>query len=243
MRKNLLLVLFLCLTIILAACGDDQGENTESNPEGQKDNGNSEEATTSVDDIVKSVQVDEDSVVAKVNGEEINGSEYNVMIGQIVSTLQQYGQDASDEAMVKEETLNAVISEKILDQELKNKGIEPSSSKLDETIEQVKANFENEEKYLAYIEQMELTEEEFKEQIAYDLKIQSYMDTELPDSEVSDEEIEQYYEQLSAQSEDVPKLSEIKAQLKQKITTQKKSTQLSKKINELKKEAEIEKLI
>ncbi|MDC3417323.1 SurA N-terminal domain-containing protein [Aquibacillus salsiterrae] len=255
MKQRIMMIAFLLLIVGLAACSNDKSETTapeqesdsanteESNDEQQQATADQEQQQADIEEIISSNQVDEEEVVATVNGKEVAGSKYNLMLQQTISTLQQYGQDPSDEDLVKEQTMNAVISQEILAQELENKGIEAKEADINDQVEKFKGNFETDKQYKDYLAQLNLSESELLEQVAYDIKIQQYIDTEMESVEVSDQDVEDYYEQLSSQGGEVPELSEVESQIREQLASQQKSTKLNEKIKELKEEAEIETLI
>ncbi|WP_171038170.1 SurA N-terminal domain-containing protein [Aquibacillus sediminis] len=262
--KKVLLIALLGLSMFLVACSDN--ENTAEEPEQEtgeteQETNETEQETTeedqeseetdsepagsqevNIEEVVANVQVEEDTVVANVNGKEITGQKFNMLLNQTVSMLQQYGQDASDEDLVKQQTLDAAVSQEVLSQELDNQGIEVSSDDVEAQIDQLKQNFETDEQFQEYISQMSLTEEGLQQQMAYEMKVQQYQDAEL-DVEVTDEEVEEMYDQLSSQNEEVPELSELRPTIEEQLENQKKNSQLTQRIQELQENAEIETLI
>ncbi|MFZ3580230.1 SurA N-terminal domain-containing protein [Virgibacillus sp. DJP39] len=235
-QKSLLIVLAGVLTLLLAACSgqEDAAENnTQSNAE--KDNSSD---TTEVEKVAK------DKVVATVNGEEIKGSKYNDMYSQTLMTFKQGGQDATNAELVQKQTLNRLIEKELILQEAEQIGIEVSSSEISEQLEQIKSQFESTEQYQKQLTELEMTEESLKNQLAFEIKLNKYIEQEVPEVEVTDKEIQTYYEQLaSQQGEKAPALEEVKQQIKQTVVKQKRQAKLTSAIEILKEESEVETLL
>ncbi|QGS67999.1 hypothetical protein CV093_02795 [Oceanobacillus sp. 143] len=92
------------------------------------------------------------------------------------------------------------------------------------------------------LEQFQMNEEDFKDQLINDLITVQYMDNQF-EIEVTDEEIQEYYDKLKEQNEEIEELAEIKERIESAIYSQKQSEQLQVKVEELRKDAEVETLI
>ncbi|WP_188456066.1 SurA N-terminal domain-containing protein [Virgibacillus oceani] len=117
MKKFIMLILAISLATILAACGDksdsakkDEEQKTEQEEQADQNKG----VEISEDEKVK-----EDKIVVSVNDTEVKGKKYNTIYEQTKNLLNQYGQDISDKAMIKEQTLNTIIGQELLNQEAK----------------------------------------------------------------------------------------------------------------------------
>ncbi|MRH41939.1 hypothetical protein GH741_04530 [Aquibacillus halophilus] len=247
----LLMIVVLFLSIFLVACSDQEEteqENTDENTE--EATSDTEETTPDTEeeatpDVPEAETVDEDTIVATVNGEEINGSKYNQMYNQTLLMFQQYGQEASDAAQVKEQTINSLIEQELLLQEAESKGIEASSSDVNENLEEIKSQFETNEEFEQQLEQLKLTEQSLKEQLAYEIKLNQYIEQEITGTEVTEEEVQEYYDQLVSQQGEgeAPPFEEVQQQLKEQLVQQKERSQLGTLIESLKEQSEIETLI
>lgn len=237
MRQKMLFVVGLvCFTLLLVACNVEE-EAVEDNLRPV-----AEEAVSS--DTTDAEIVESDAVVATVNGEEITGSKYNDMYSQTLMMFQQNGQDATDEAMVQEQTLSRLIEQELLIQEVEALGIEAPSSEIDERLEQIKSQFENEEQFEEQLAQLDLTEQGLEDQLAYEIRVNKYIEQEVPEVEIDENEVQAYYDQLvSQQGEQVPALEEVRDQIEEVLMNQRRQTNFASMIEILKEESEIETLI
>ncbi|ASN07186.1 SurA N-terminal domain-containing protein [Virgibacillus necropolis] len=248
MKKMIMLVLALSLTIILAACGDDSESASDKSKEGSKDKKTEETAQPAAEDvkITDKEKVDKDKVVTKINGEEIKGKQYNTSYAQTKTLMSQYGQDVSDVKNVKEQTLNVIVEQELIKQEATNKGIEVTDEEVQKQFETIKE--QNADQFSAVLEQYNLTEETYKDQLAFELTLQKYMKQEIKGKEVTDEEVQKYYDKLKEQSkgqegQEVPKLEDVKDQIKGQLKQQQQQQQLQAKVEQLKKNAEVKHMI
>jgi len=90
--------------------------------------------------------------------------------------------------------------------------------------------------------QFQLTEEDFKGQLKYELTMYEYMNRVIEVS-VSDEELEEYYEKAKEGNEDIPEFDEIKHNLRAQLTELKTQEAFQEKIEEAKSNAKIDKKI
>lgn len=240
MRKFLMLIT-LCLAVTLAGCGS-KADDTKNNDQ-QQDN--------DIVEVTEEEIVSEDLVVAKINGTEIVGDEYNSIYVQTKVRLHQYRQDVSDLNLLKEQTLNTLIDQELLRQDANKVGITVTEEEVQEQFDEVKGEV-SEEHYTEFLKQYQLTEDEFKEELYFAILHEKYLESEIPAIEVTNEEIQEVYDQLKENSEnnkdnenneEFPDYEDIADQLKLEITMQKEQEELQAKINELREAAEIEKMI
>lgn len=246
MKKMIMLVLALSLTI-LAACNDDSASEgkSENNDKESEETAGAETETAQPQnekvEITDEEKVSNDEVVTQINGEEIKGEEYNASYAQTKMLMSQYGQDVSDSKTVKDQTLNVIVEQELLKQDAKEQGIEVTDNEVQKEFETIKE--ENADQFAAVLEQFQLTEASYKEQLAFEITLQKYTEQEMKAGEVTNEEVEAYYEQLKEQSEEVPKLEEVKEEIKAQLSQQKQTQQLQAKVEQLKENAEIEHMI
>lgn len=243
-----MLVMALSLATVLAACGGDDSENSKDNKE--KDNQTEEKAGQASGNKVKVTdeeKVKDDKVVTTINGNDIKGETYNSTYAQTKVMMKQYG--VSDKKKLKEQTLNAIVQQELLKQDAKKNGIEV-------TDKEIQSQFDKEKKaskgdFAKVLKQNQFTEETYKEQIELRLTVQKYTDQELKATEVTDKEVQAYYDKLKKQQEEapkekqkeVPKLKDIEGQIKQQLQQQKQQKQLQAKVQELEKKADIKHMI
>ncbi|MCM3616321.1 SurA N-terminal domain-containing protein [Sutcliffiella horikoshii] len=252
MKKKLTIFLVSMLTaVLLAACGSN-GNNAANEGNGNKEAEQGQEQQTP-----EVEEVDPEKVVAKVNGQEIKGQEYNNMLQQTQMMMMQFGQGGDAEAM-KDQTLNTLIDQEILSQEVSDKGYEASEKEIEDYINEIKEGYESEEKFEEALEASPLTMDTLKAQISEELALQKYMEKEFPETKVSDEQVKEYYDQAKQQSEaqqaeapegeeapqnEFPEFAEVEDQIRGQLEQEEVQQKLQALVEDLKKDSEIEKLI
>ncbi|WP_249871396.1 SurA N-terminal domain-containing protein [Oceanobacillus saliphilus] len=235
MKKLLMLLTTLTLAITLAACNNDddveESENTGTDT--------SEQAQQELE-ITEEEQLEDDTSVAVVNGEEIIGKDYNPIYSQVKTTMYQYGQDVSNLEMIQNQTVDILIEQTLIKQDAETAGIEVTEEEAEEELARIK-EASNEEQFTALLEQYNMTEEDFKNQLVDDMITMKYV--EEFDTEVSDEEVQEYYDQLKEQNEEIGELEEVEDQIREILVNEKQSEQLRAKVEELRETAEVETLI
>lgn len=220
MKKLYVLGLSLVLALLLAACGDK--EETQS-----------EEPAV---EISASERVDEDSVVAVVNGEEVKGDVYNLIYTQLKLYATQIGDDIElDE--IKEAAVTSVIDRQIVLQEAEKINMSVSDEEAEEYIQKLRDESEAELETL--LEQYQITENEFKEQIKFEITMNDYMN-ETVEVEVTDEELEEYYEKAKEGNDSIPSFDEAKKQLKKQLLAEKTQETFQNNIDKVKEKSEID---
>ncbi|MDV2583050.1 SurA N-terminal domain-containing protein [Alkalibacillus haloalkaliphilus] len=251
MKKLLLLLVLAIFSIVMVACGGDNGEE-EGAQEGETPDVEDELPTDEEDlEEMEVSDVDEDEVVATVDGEEITGAE--LLQGE-QAVGQQYAQIGMDPQqnpeMIREAALEQVINSKVVELAAIEEGYEPSEEELDEEINnqisgiQEQQGLESEEDVY---EEIEMTEEEVRDEISTMLLINNYLEESIEESSASEEEIEEAYEEYAAQmeemEEEVGELDEVRDQLETQVMQQKESEQMEEMINNLRDQSDIEILI
>ncbi|MFC3040176.1 SurA N-terminal domain-containing protein [Virgibacillus xinjiangensis] len=236
MKKLLMITLALAFAVVLAACGGEDAaeEGNQETPEST-----SEQAQESVE-VTEKEKVDETESVAKVNDAEVTGEKYNPIYMQVKTTMQQSGQDISDHEKIKELTLDLLVDQELILQDAERAGIEVTEEEVDQQYKQIEE--QSGDQLPTMLEQFQLTEEQFKDQLNNDLITSKYMESEL-NVEVTDQEVQEMYDQLTEQSEEVGELKELEEPIRQQLRTQKEQEQLKAKVEELKEDADVETLI
>jgi len=229
MIKRFMISIMLTLLVVLAACGDDgdEAENPEAPVEEQVEFSDEE-------------RVDPETLVATVNGYEIKGDRYNPIYTQVKMQMAQFGQDVSDLDLLKEQTLDVLVEQQLIRQDAETIGIDITEDEVQNEFDELKE--QNEEQLNIVLEEFGLTEEEFKIQLRDDLITAEYIESEL-DIEVTDEEVEEFYEQLREENEEIEGLDEMEELIRAQLENQKTQEQLPEKVEELRENAEIEHMI
>ena len=168
--------------VALAGCGtsgDDPSAAPTSPAAEQSDAG-----APNTDDIP--------DVVAEVNGEQITKDEfvplYETQYGQMMMAAQQGGQPV-DEAALKQQTADNLVSTELLRQEADRRGIEVTdddvATALDETAQ---ASQMSTEEFLSAMNDQGMDEARVNEEMKTQLKIEGLIADEFGEFEVTDEE-------------------------------------------------------
>jgi hypothetical protein len=194
-------------------------------------------------------------VVATVNGEEIIGSDFELIYSQIST------QQGVDPATLDEQTQNqfssqvieTLVTQVLLKQAAEKSDIVVSEESIDLQVESAKGQFESDEAFQQALSTENLTEESLRNQIWESIIINSYLQQELNLSTVTatESEVAQVYEQAivsseaeaEAEVEVAAPLSDVYAQLEAMVIQQKQQELISQFTEKLRVDAEIEILI
>lgn len=230
MRKILLFLISFSLTFVVGC--NNQNEEEQTAPQ--------EPPYTITEDEL----AEEDQTVLSVNDKEIDGTAYNRVYRMVKNTLYQYGENVEDTDMVKEQTINELITQELIIQDAKEQGIEVEEEKITEQIGDLKEKYGDQ--FDSALEANGYNEETYKMQLRENFLANKYMEKEF-NIKVTEEDITNYYLELTHQSEEeLPELAEIENQIEQTLLTEKKQQkqeEINEQINELKENAEIEKLM
>src|SRR5699024_12875095 len=94
---------------------------------------------------------------------------------------------------IKKVTLDSIIDRELLMQKASKEDIEISDDRLEEELSKIKES--GTEDIDTLLEQYDMTEDDFKEQLRFDLTLDQYKDT-LAYFEVTEEVLEDYYDQV-----------------------------------------------
>ena len=164
--------------------------------------------------------------------------------------MQQMGQDpTSKEAaeQVKKQTINSLVGQTLLLQEADKKSYKVSEADINKQLDEIKKQFKTEKEFEAALKQSGIDMKTLETQIADNIKLQQYVEKEVPAGKITDEEIQQMYDQYAEQGkssgQEVPKLEDIKPQIEQSLQQQKQQQKLVQQVEELKKNATIDIMI
>lgn len=235
MKKYIVGSLVLVLAMVLVACGDKDEEKEEATGE--------ENPLAPSVDISDEEKLKEDEVVAVINGDEVTGSVYNLVYAQLKLQSAQLG-DETDNDEMKELTMESIIDREIVMQEAAEEGIEVSSDTAEEEFTTMKE--ENSEALETLLEQYQITEDGFKEQLRFELIMDEYLTTAI-DVSVSDEDVKEFYEEAKEEAgdseEEIPEFDEVKDQIKENMEQEQMTLALQEKVDKIKETAEIERKI
>jgi foldase protein PrsA len=143
--------------------------------------------------------------VATVDGDNISKEEFNKNFNMYKKAYEsQYGSDIMStvvsgdktfEEVLKEKTLDLLISEKLIVGRANEKKIAVSEKDITDQINSYKEELGGEEKYTQFLKDNDMTEEYFKDNIKKELLIQKYKDDYINNLKISNEDAKKYFEE------------------------------------------------
>lgn len=227
MKKYIIGFLALLFAGILVGCGDDKEKEIEESAAGEKV------------EITEAEKVDESDIVAVVNGDDIKGETYNLVYSQLKLHAGTFEEEV-DNNEIKQATMESLIDRQLLLQQAKEEGVEVTDEVVDSEFETIKS--ENKEALDTLLEQYQITEEGFKDQLKFELTLNEFLAKTI-EVTVTDEEVKEQYEKAKEGNDSIPEFDEIKDQLKKQLLQQKTDEALQAKIDKVKEKSEIEEKI
>ncbi|SMQ84906.1 SurA N-terminal domain-containing protein [Bacillus sp. OV166] len=251
MKKIIYPLIAGIIAISLTACGsNDKGAQSDNSKEqtktAQTEQQDQEKQIKEMQKKLDKQKIGEKKTVAIINDEKVLGSDYNMVLSSLQMQMQQMGQDpTSEEAakQVKEQTIDNLVGQTLILQEADKKGYQASVEEVEKQLAKMKEPYKEDNKFEDAMKQAGLGMTTLKTKIAKNIQIMKYMENEIPVEKVTDEEIQAYYDQSaqqgSAGGQKLPKLEEVKPQIKQQLEQQKQQEQLNKQVEVLKRNAEV----
>lgn len=190
---------------------------------------------------------DDRNILATVNGEKITMLDIRSELDQAKKQFTDQGTNISEdeemEYMVTIQVLQNHINQKVLLSHAEKLGLEVNEEEISEQYELIKNQFETEADFEDALEQSNLTTNKLEKNIGENLIIQHLAEKE-GDVDVTDKEVEDYYNELSNYvDEDLPPLEEIRLQIAQEIENEKIQSAIMTLLESLEQEYEIKILI
>jgi hypothetical protein len=233
LRSNRFLGLVLALVLVgVSACGGSADGDAESSAK-KSDTGQEQKS-----EAPGSPDLDEiPAVVAEVNGAEIAKDEfveiYQAQLQQMASQPQ--GPDNEvDEDELKKQVVNSLISTELLVQEADKREFSASDKQVDQTLQGLaeQNGLTSVDAFMAALKEQGMDREEVQSQVRVQVKVEQLVADEAGDIEPTDKEVRALYEQMVAQQEqsgakgvgsEVPPLKQVRPQLEEQLTSQKRS--------------------
>lgn len=175
--------------------------------------------------------------VAVVNDESISEKELEVRIQQMEAQSQTENEVSKEQ---KKQILQQMIDEELIYQKAKEKGITVDGEEIDSRYQEIKNGFEDSTKFEQTLKESNLSKEDFRSNIERDIILNKYTDLlkNERDLNVSEEEVQAFYDQNVSTQENAPQLEEVETQIKQYVIQQKLAKVLNEILEEIKKEAD-----
>ncbi|GAW91665.1 peptidylprolyl isomerase [Calderihabitans maritimus] len=140
------------------------------------------------------------NVVATVNGEQITRDELDERVEKLKGMSGHQGASLEGEAgekfiaALEKQALDQLIQELLIFQEAKKQGINIETSQIDEHLAKIKSQFPSEEMFQQLLAQQNLTEEDLRHYILFQLTEDALYKAVTGDVSVSEEEVKDYFE-------------------------------------------------
>ncbi len=181
-----------------------------------------------------------DGVVAKVNGESIFQSEFDQHFNQEMQGIDTSNTDAVSK--IRSQIIEELIDNKLLTQAVLDSGIEIDTETVGAEVALMEQQIGGREAFLAKLSEIGVSEDKFKEDITNQFMIQKYLldNVDIDSVTVTEKEIMSLYNNITANQDNVPPLSEIKQQISSQIIQNKQQELVGSFIQSLRINADIE---
>ncbi|HYE10732.1 MAG TPA: peptidylprolyl isomerase [Patescibacteria group bacterium] len=148
-------------------------------------------------------EVDNNTIVAKVSGEEVKKEEFNKMFGIFKAQYeQQFGTEVWEQEVdgrkfgdvAREKLLDMLIDEKLQLKKAAELGITVTDDELNSEVEKAKKYFDSEEKFNEFLKGQSMDLEYFRQSVKKELTISKLTDKLTGNLAVTDEELKAYYD-------------------------------------------------
>ncbi len=148
-------------------------------------------------------EVDNNTIVAKVSGEEVKKEEFNKMFGIFKAQYeQQFGAEVWEQEVdgrkfgdvAREKLLDMLIDEKLQMKKAAELGITVTDDEVNSEVEKAKKYFDTEEKFNEFLKEQSMDLEYFKQSVKKELTITKLTDKLTGNLAVTDEEVKSYYD-------------------------------------------------
>lgn len=110
---------------------------------------------------------------------------------------------------VREEIINSYVNRELIRTGADERGIKVESSEIDGYVDQMKQNYENDEKWKAALEQAGMTEEEYRSEIELQVKAKKLQESFASDEELAESDMLQYAQMYASTYDGAKRSSHI----------------------------------
>ena len=185
-----------------------------------------------------------------VNGETFSQEDLDRTVDQVTQELQMYGLDLGEEEL-RQEAIDRLIQEALLAQYADERGLDVTQEEIDDEFNELMMMYgiQSEEEFLSQLEAEGIEgRDQVDDLLGLEVQINKLIELYSEEVEVTDEEVNDAYDQLVAQMEgvdedEIPALDEVRGEIENDLIQQKVTPLLLDRIEELREEAEIEILV
>lgn len=182
--------------------------------------------------------------IAFVNGIAITRGSLAENVEQMKQGAMAQGADPNDlviKTQIEEQAYEVTVNNELLKQAAEKDAPRPSDADVDAEIARLTEQNGGEEAFAALLAEVGFTKELLRENVTKSLHIKAYLASKQTPSEVTDEEINEFYNSLGGETAGLPPLEEVREQVIMEIERQKADAQIGVIIEELRAAAKIEK--
>lgn len=184
-------------------------------------------------------------VVATVNGVDIIGADLSTSMNQIAATAQLQGIDTTDpniQSEIQAQAVEMLINTQLLEEEAADRGVDITDADVAARIEALVQEIGSQEALEERMEALGIDDETLRRDVKSELMIQALLDDVFAVEviEVTEEEVQEFYEVTTGGSEGAPSLEDVRAQIEAQIRASKEQVVIDEFITELRTDAEIE---
>lgn len=246
MKKWLSSFTIIMSILVLGACNGDE-ETTENPKETETaEEGAPAEKPAMPEPDLESVPV----VVAEVNGTEINKADfeeaYTMQFQQAAMMSQMSGEEVNQDEL-KQQVANGLVSQELLIQEADNREFTASEEDVNKVLDDIAAqnSMESQKDLFAALEEQGTPEDEVLALVETQVKVDQLIAEETGEVEPTEEELQELYDQYTAQmeqsksEEEVTAFEDMKPQLTEQVVAQKEGAAAQELIKELEESADV----
>lgn len=191
MKKWLLMIIALLSIVVLVACGGNDDND---------DGGQANDPTTDLEGLEPDLEGIPD-IIASINGEEITREEFETVylnqFPQHAFQAQLQGQPL-DQNLLKKDTVEGLIAQRLLIQESERRDFETTDDDVQELIDELVAanELESQEILFEQLEEQGTSENEFRDIVRSQIKLDKLLADETKDISITEEDIKETYERL-----------------------------------------------
>lgn len=204
---------------------------------------------TDTTEIPSGLDTEGEGPVARVNGEDINRTDYRLAVQQLINSYAAQGVTVSDEEapQIKEQVITTLVNRQLVLQAAVAGGITIDDAAVEAEYQNTLTNLGGEEALQSALEEANLNESELRADLREGLVINAYLDNQLDlnNITVTDAEVEAYYNTAkeSADQTEVPPLAEVRELIENQLVAQTQQQLINEEIERLRAEASVEVLI
>lgn len=186
--------------------------------------------------------------VAKVNDGKVTRKQLETSVSQISAGAEAQGMDVTEPelaAQIQSQAIEMLVNTELLMQEAKTRGIVITDADIDERIDSLVEEVGGEEVLKERMTQFGIDNKTLRSDVRNELTIQKLLDEVFAEqkTEITDAEVEEFYESAGGADAGLPALEEVADQIKAQIQSTKEQEQVTSLIEELRGKATIEILI